>query len=195
MKPSEKRLLIVFAIVFTVIVGGGLLTFGLRNYREIGSEIDTLQSRLVEMNGAIEQGEDWQRKADWLEEHVPSFGSRQEASAKLMETVTKEAETAGIKLASREFIEQVRQLGPDGLPLEDEGSTGFFDQASMKLTLTGVKEEAFFKWLHALQNPTNFMGVTRLQINPASQGKTVNVEVDITHYYRESQAPKLTKVN
>lgn len=195
MKQREKTLLIAFSLVFLVIVGGGLLTFGLRNYRELGSEIETLQNRLVEMNAAISQGEEWQRKSDWLEAHVPSFGSRQEASARLMETVTKEAESAGIKIASREFIEEIRQLGPDGLPMEDEGGSGFFDKASMKLTLTGVKEEPFFKWLHALQKPEGFMGVTRLQINPSSQGKTINVEVDITHYYRESQAPKLTKVN
>ena len=45
-----------------------------------------------------------------------------------------------------------------------EGELGYFDQATVKTTLTGVQEQALFTWLHTLQQPKSFIGVTRVQI-------------------------------
>jgi hypothetical protein len=77
----------------------------------------------------------------------------------------------------------------------DAPPPGFFEKASIKITLNGVKEKELFAWMHSIQQPKSFLGITRLQIVPANQGKTVNCEVDITQFYREGQAPKLTKAN
>ena len=38
MKRSEKILLTVFGFVFLIIVGGGLIAFGIQNYRAIQAE-------------------------------------------------------------------------------------------------------------------------------------------------------------
>ncbi|WP_395744261.1 hypothetical protein [Prosthecobacter sp.] len=193
MKKSEKVLLGVFAFLFLAIIGGGGLTFAFNNYMAIREENEGLRDRLGEMNLAVSQGADWADKYGWLEEHCPAFVSRQEASAKMLEAVTAEAEKMGLTIGGKEFIEAARVLGPDGLPLEE--NLGYFDKATVKITLTGVQEKAFFGWLHALQQPQSFLGVTRMQINPSGTSKTINAEVEFTQFYREKSVPKVSKVN
>jgi hypothetical protein len=190
MKRSEKILLTVFGFVFLIIVGGGLIAFGIQNYRAIQAESASLTQRISEMKAAIAEGSEWQRRSKWLDESVPSFTSRQEASTRLLDTLQKEADKNALTLAGKEFIEETKQLGQDGLPVEEGG---YFDQASVKITITGTQEQALFGWLHALQQPSAFLGVTRLQLTPSGQGKTVNVEVEITQFYREKAAAKITK--
>jgi hypothetical protein len=190
MKRSEKILLTVFGFVFILIVGGGMIAFGIQNYRAIQAESASLTQRISEMKAAIAEGSEWQRRSKWLDESVPSFTSRQEASTRLLDTLQKEADKNALTLAGKEFIEETKQLGQDGLPVEEGG---YFDQASVKITITGTQEQALFGWLHALQQPSAFLGVTRLQLTPSGQGKTVNVEVEITQFYREKAAAKITK--
>lgn len=193
MKKSEKVLLGVFAFLFLALVGGGGLTFAFKNYMAIREENESLRDRLADMNLAVSQGADWADKYGWLEESVPGFTSRQEASAKLLEAITGEAEKLGLSIGGKEFLEEARSLGPDGLPLDE--NLGYFDQAAVKITLTGVPEKAFFAWLHALQQPKSFLGITRLQINPSGTNKTVNCEVEFTQFYREKTVTKVTKAN
>ncbi|MEN3943166.1 hypothetical protein WJU23_17845 [Prosthecobacter sp. SYSU 5D2] len=184
MKRSERILLGLFALLFLVIVGGGGLAFGLRHYQGITEETDRLRDRLVEMNMAITQGADWQRKSEWLDANAPAFASRQEASTRLLEVIQREAEKAGLTLAGREFMETQREMGPDGLPVEE--ASGFFDTATVRLTINLAKEKAFFTWMHAVQQPGSFLGVTRLLMNPSGKDKTINAEVEVTQFYREA---------
>lgn len=193
MKKSEKILLGVFAFLFLVIIGGGGLMYAFRNYMAIREENDTLRDRLADMNLAISQGAEWADRYGWLEENCPNFTSTQEASAKLLEIITAEAEKMGVSIGGKEFIEAARVLGPDGLPLEE--NLGYFDKATVKITLAGVQEQAFFGWLHALQQPKSFLGITRMQINPSGTNKTINAEVEFTRFFREKSAPKVSKVN
>ncbi|MCF7784790.1 MAG: hypothetical protein K9N47_01640 [Prosthecobacter sp.] len=193
MKKSEKVLLGVFAFLFLAIVGGGGLMYAFNNYTAIREENAALRDRLGDMNLAISQGADWADKYGWIEERCPNFTSRQEASAKLLEAISGEAEKIGISIGGKEFIEAARVLGPDGLPLEE--NLGYFDKATVKITLAGVPEQAFFGWLHALQQPQSFLGITRMQINPSGSNKTINAEVEFTQFYREKSAPKVSKVN
>lgn len=190
MKRSERLLLGVFGLLFIVIVGGGALTFGINHYRDIQEESARLTDRLIEMNQAVTEGSEWQRRSDWLEAHVPSFPSRQEASSKLLDALQKEAEKAGVTLTGREFLE--KRPGPEVDGADAEPDTSYFDQATVRVTLTGAREQALFAWMHALQQPERFLGVTRLQINPSGQGKTVHVEAEVTQFYREKPAGKLT---
>ncbi|MES2595217.1 MAG: hypothetical protein V4662_07775 [Verrucomicrobiota bacterium] len=191
MKKSEKLLLGAFAVLFLVIIGGGAMAMGIKQYLAIREENETLRDRVIEMNEAIAQGAEWQRRHDWLEERVPGYTSRQEASAKLLEVIQREADKLSLTLVGKEFLEPVKTMGPDGLPLEEEG--GYFDQAAVKITLTKVKEQPFFAWLHSMQTPDSFLGITRLQITPAGEGKTINVEAEITQFYREKASAKLSK--
>jgi hypothetical protein len=193
MKRSEKILLTLFGVLFLVIIGGGAVAMGVKHYMAILEENDGLRTRIIEMNEAISQGSEWQRRHDWLDKQVPSFTSRQEASTRLLETIQKEADQLSLNLTDRQFLEPVKTMGQDGLPIEEEG--GYFDQASVKITLTKVKEQPLFQWMHKLQAPEGFLGITRLQIAPAGEGKTVNVEAEITQFYREKGPAKFSKAN
>lgn len=193
MKKSEKVLLGVFAFLFLAIIGGGGLMYAFNNYMAIREENDSLRDRLGEMNLAVSQGADWADRYGWIEEHCPNFASRQEASAKLLEVIASQAEKIGLSIGGKEFIEAARVLGPDGLPLEE--NLGYFDKATVKITLAGVQEQALFTWLHTLQQPQSFIGITRMQINPSGTNKTINAEVEFTQFYREKSAPKVSKVN
>jgi len=191
MKKSEKVLLGVFAAIFISIalLGGG--AFALRTYFEVKDEVELLRDRLGSMNLAVSQGADWAEKNTWLEENVPGFTSHKDASAKLLETVTAAAQKHDLTISGTELLEPARTIGPDGLPVDEE--EGHFDKAAIKTTLTGVTEQAFYTWLHTLQQPQSFIGITRLQINPAGSNKTINAEVEFTQFYHEKTAPKVTK--
>ena len=192
MKKSEKMLLTLFVglILAFVLGGGGMLA--LRNYIEVREEIDLLRDRLSDMNLAIAEGSDWAEKHAWLDEHAPLFTSSQEASARLLETITREAEKLSLDIGAKEFLEQARQIDSDGELVEEDGS---FAKATVKTTLNGVSEKPFFAWLHALQQADSFIGVTRLQINPSGTNKTINAEVEFTQFFHEKAQPRVTKVN
>ncbi|MEZ5387778.1 MAG: hypothetical protein R3F13_19900 [Prosthecobacter sp.] len=194
MKKSEKVLLGVFAALFfgIALIGGG--AFALRHYLEVRDEVDLLRDRLASMNLAVAQGADWAARSVWLEENAPRFTSNKDASAKLLERVSNLAQTHGLMIGTTELLEPARGVGADGLPLEDEEES-HFDKAAIRTILTGVSEQALFAWLHDLQKPQSFLGVTRLQINPTGSDKTVNVEVEFTQFYYEKAVPKVTKAN
>ena len=190
MKQSEKLLLGIFATLLLILVGGGGVLFAYRNYAEIKDEVSQLGDQLENMRSQVASGEKWAARQAWIDENLPEFGARQEASTKLYEAVQAEAEKAGVSLLGREILEPTQALGPDGLPLDEEEQLNAFDRAAVKITLNGVKEEEFYQWLHALQQPKSFIGITRLQITPNS--KSINAEVEFTQFYRLKEQ-KVTK--
>ncbi|MDB6139494.1 MAG: hypothetical protein JWO94_2566 [Verrucomicrobiaceae bacterium] len=187
MKRSEKILLASFALVFLIVVGGGLGTVGLKNYRQVTSETEKLRLKLSQMAANIAQGSEWQSKSDWIDDTMPKYGSHEEASSKLLAIVQKEAEAAGLTGIKPELL---------SAPTPKDGeSLGYFDKVSIKVSFGDAKEQQLFAWMHALQKPRSFIGITRLQLSPHPQGKSVVCEVDITQFYREAAPTKLSKAN
>lgn len=195
MKKSEKVLLGVFAALFLgiALIGGG--AFALRNYLDVRDEINVLRDRLGSMNLAISQGSEWAERNDWLDHNVPAFTSNKDASAKLLEKVSQAAVAQALTIGAIELLEPARRIGSDGPPLDDEEEESHFEKAAIKTILTSVQEQALFAWLHDLQKPGSFLGVTRLQINPSGTDKTINAEIEFTQFYREKPVPKVTKAN
>jgi hypothetical protein len=192
-KKSEKILLGLFAALFLILIGGGGLLYGYNNYMSIREDNETLQSRLDDMNLALSQGAEWAHKYEWLEDNVPNYTSSKDASGRMLETIVNEAGKHGVSIGGREILEQTQVLGPDGLPLEEDLS--YFDHAAVKIMVTGAQEKEFYAWLDALQKPTSFLGITRMQINPSGTNKTINAEVEFTQFYRAKAIPKVTKAN
>ncbi len=189
MKPREKTLLVVFLALFAVIAGGGLLTVSLKSYLSIKSDNETFRLRVASMKENIAQGAKWQQRNEWLHAHAPTRASREEASSKLLDIIQSEAQSAGLVLGNRELVKDTKTP-------EDEAAPHYFNQASVRLTINSVSEKQLFTWLHALQKPESFLGVTRLQITPMSDTKTVNCEAQITHFYIEAPTtPRLTEFN
>jgi hypothetical protein len=193
MKSREKLLLVVFCVLFGVIIGGGVLVFSIRKYHEISSDNEDLRTRIESMETTIAHGEEWESKSAWVHDNVPVFGSREEASSKLIAAIQKAAQSAGVTISAKEFLDEEKLLGAESA--EETAQARVFEKASIKITLTGVSEKSLYTWMHSLQEPKAFLGITRLQIEPATQGKAVNCEVDIAQFYRSGQPPKLTKAN
>lgn len=185
MKRSEKILLVSFAIVFLIVVGGGFMTVGLKNYRQVKAETARLQAKLKTMATDLAEGSGWQQKSDWIDGSIPKYGSHEEASSKLFAAVQKEAEAAGLTITAKEML-------PAAMPKDGE-PMGYFDKASVKISFGDAKEQQLFAWMHSLQKPKSFIGITRLQISPHPLGKSVICEVDITQFYRQTAATKLSK--
>lgn len=187
MKKSEKILLSVFAGLFLIVVGGGVLTYFVKTWRGIVEEKDRLALRLDEMTSALAQSSEWQQRSEWLDKNTPQFGSSEQASSKLFELAQKEADAAGLKIATREMIAQVA-------PAEDE-PLGRFDKASVRFSFADASEETFFKWMYQLTfgSPKNFIGVTHLTLAPSPSGKTVNAEIELTQFYLSSAPANLTR--
>ena len=185
MKRSEKILLIAFSMVFLIVVGGGFATVGMRNYRQVKAETAQLQAQLKKMATDIAQGKEWQQKSDWVDESMPKYSSQEDALNKLLTTVTKEAEAAGLTGVKPEPLPN--PAPKDGEPL------GYFDKVSVKISFGDAKEQQLFTWMHALQKPKSFIGITRMQISPHPEGKSVVCELDITQFYRATTPTKLSK--
>lgn len=188
MKKSEKLLLTVFSFMCLVIVGGGAIKYAYSNYRAICEENESLADQIANMEHAISTGAEWAEKHAWIEEHLPVFASHQEASSKLLSVITARAEKRGLSIGGKEFVEDDKQTGPDGLPLD--GKQSFFDCTRVKITLTGVVEKVFFEWLEDIQQAKLFIGVTHILINPTGTNKTVNCEVEFTQFFRENVGGK-----
>lgn len=193
MNKREKILLAAFAAMFLVIVGGGLMTFAVKHYREVKIENEKLESRIATMTRDIAQGADWKGRAEFVETNIPAFNSLEEARGKLMEAVLERAKTAGVAIAAKEFIEQAKPAA--ALTDEPQEQPAFYSRTTVKITLTEAQEKALFAWIFSMQEPRSFLGITRFLMSPAGKGKSVNCEIEITQFYREGQAPKLTKAN
>lgn len=188
MKKSEKLLLTVFSFMCLIIVGGGAIKHAYSNYRDICEENQSLADQIANMEHTISTGAEWAEKYGWIEEHIPVFATHQEASSKLLSVITARAEKRGISIGAKEFVDEAREMGPDGQPLD--GKQGYFDCARVKITLTGAMEKVFFEWLEDIQQAKLFIGVTHILINPTGTNKTVNCEVEFTQFFREDTAAK-----
>ena len=188
MKKSEKFLLTVFVFAFLILVGGGGVKYGYNNYMAIREENESLANRIEDMNHAISKGTEWAEKYSWIEDHIPAFSSHEEASSKLLGVISTQAAKRGLGIGGKEFIEESKEIGPDGLPVE--ANLGYFNRAKVKITITGALEKVFYQWLEDIQQAKLFIGVTHLLINPVGSNKTVNSEVEFTQFYRDGKQGK-----
>jgi hypothetical protein len=188
MKKSEKLLLTAFAVVFLLVIGGGFLSMGLNNYRAITAETEKLTEKLGSMASMLSQSGEWQTRSDWVDANLPKFGSHEEASSMLIQSVMKKAQDADLTIASKEMM-------PIELAKEGE-ALGYYDRASVKFVFNDVVETSLFKWMHSLHKDSkSFVGVSRMALTPSGKGKSVNCEVDVTQFYRESAPQKLSKAH
>ncbi len=195
MNKREKILLTAFAILFAVIIGGGLLVYSLKNYREVTEQTVKLREQVDKMTTSIAQGADWKGRADWVEKNIPVFASIEEARIKLGDIVQSHAQKAGVPKLTLEYLDQPKPI----MTADSEGNStddaGYWDKTTVKITLNEVKEKGLFAWIYALQEPKSFLGITRFQMSPSTKGKTVNCEIEITQFYQQSAASGLSKAN
>ena len=64
--------------------------------------------------------------------------------------------------------------------LELEG--GYYDSAGLKIEISG-NEESVVKWVHSLQQPNKFIGVSGLKIEPDADSGLLRCEAKVRLWY------------
>ena len=176
MTAREQKLIWIFGGALLLFVAMFLSTIGISWASNLFAENDRLRDRASELQRLIDSRSDWQQREDWIDENVPHFASRQEASAALIESLD-DLDQSGISLQSRQLSE------PAGEGNQDENENAYFEATSVKLELE-APEGALYRWIHQLHQPDTFRGVTALTIERAEEGR-LRAEIDLTQFYLE----------
>ena len=186
LKKSEKRLLVVFLSLFAVIVGGFGSTLLFNHFSNSLSELEALEVKRDALEHTLAQSTHWANRRAWINTNIPSHGSREEASGKLLELVSATVESAGLKVLDKQV-----QTNPDAM--NGSTSTGpsvYFDRVSVVLELSG-EEEDIFRWLHTIQQPESFVGITQIDYSRTEDKSLCTAHVSL--WFRESPTPNLAR--
>ena len=174
MNARERKLMWFFGGALLVFAAMFVSTVGIGWTKELLAENDRLRDRASELQQLVDSRADWQQREAWLDETVPHFASRQEASAALLESL-ESLDRTGISLQSRQLSE------PAGDEADDDSENAYFEATSVKLELE-APEADLYRWIHQLHRPETFRGVTSLSIERADDGR-LRAEIDLTQFY------------
>lgn len=176
----ESILLTVFASLFVLIAGGGLVWAGVRSFTALLRENAGLEQRLDLLQSAVDDRATWEARDAWLNQHTDTFRSREDAAAALLSHIDAQAQAAGMELIGREILGG----GVDGLdPASEDAGQLYFRTATIRVRVRGEQEKVL-TWLHGLQQPEGLIGVTGEVIDA---GEEFTAEIDITKSYFEGE--------
>ncbi len=172
------------AVIFAVIV---FATTGSTWVKGLFSENQRLRERAAELQTLIDHHESWADRDAWLDEKVPHFTSRQEASSALLEAVealadkdSGESEQAGVVFKSRQLTEPASESAGTA---DDDAANAYFDATSMKMQIE-APEAILYQWIHRLHNPDSFRGVTALILERSTTDNgALRAEIELTQFY------------
>jgi hypothetical protein len=176
MNVRERKLMWAFGGALLVFAAMFLSTVGIGWAKNLFAENERLRDRVSELQRLVDSRSDWEERENWLDETVPHFASRQEASAALLESL-ESLDRTGIALQSRQLSE------PAGEESDDESANSYFEATSVKLELE-APEAALYRWIHQLHQPETFRGVTALTIERANEGR-LRAEIELSQFYLE----------
>jgi len=169
--PRERTLLFVFCGLLALFVTSVLLHVGQRRWAALREETAVLRHRIRTLEPVASALPQWDQRDAWLDGAVPEFPSREAASAHLLESVLHSARRRGLDPGGVELLEPAR---------EEEGEASFFEAASVRLNVAGVPEEVL-PWVHLLQQPTELVGVTALEV---TAGERFEATLEVTLWFR-----------
>jgi len=174
MKASERRLLVIFCVLIAV-VGGLILAQGMRKWqRNLDRRERDVELAEIEATAVMADAAEWNAKGAWLMQAQPSAQSPQEADQELLDTVSKKAESFGLRIVSRQ--------------LQERRHTDFYEQFGVGMTVQGELEKVF-RWIYELQNPQEFRVVPALKIVPDKEDPTkVTATVQFWRWYSTRMA-------
>ncbi|MGY8640795.1 MAG: hypothetical protein ACKVJU_06855 [Verrucomicrobiales bacterium] len=117
----------------------------------------------------------WEQRSSWIGENLPTFETRGKASSELISRVDTVSKQYGVTIDTKELIE-----APTEEELELEG--GYYDSAGLKIEISG-NEESVVKWVHSLQQPNKFIGVSGLKIEPDADSGLLRCEAKVRLWY------------
>jgi hypothetical protein len=154
MKASERRLLMILAVLAAVCGGAILTQHLLRLQHEVERHEQALRLKSMESTALLAEAPLWRQRLGWLQASQPSMKSENQASEEMLEALLASA-------AKHTLIVQKKQL--------HEAVTNDSYRA-VDLTLSVLGDVAsVFRWLHAVQAPESFCAVPQLKIVPHSE--------------------------
>ncbi|NNE92286.1 MAG: hypothetical protein HKN23_11615 [Verrucomicrobiales bacterium] len=170
MTKREKTLGWIFGVLLAVIGGGILFTTGIGKISEMRAQSRRLAERADELETVIRTRAVWEQRSEWITGAIPEFETAGKASAELISRVDTVTAQFGVEVEEKELLPEI----------EDESEGGYFDSAGLKIRVTGP-DESVVRFLHALQQPAKFTGVTALAIEPSAGG--LSCEAEIRQFY------------
>ena len=176
MTKREKTLGWMFGALFVAIVGTSVTVGAFRKIGSMKTQSQQLADRVVEIESIIKSRALWEQRSGWIAENVPQFETRGKASTELISRIDAASQQTGVIVEGKELI-----AAPTEEELEVEG--GFYDSAGMKITVTG-SEQSVVKWIHALQQPSSFTGVSGVVLEKTGDGTGLNCEAEVRLWYQ-----------
>ena len=175
----ETKLLVAFASLFVVLIGGGLVWSGIQSLSGIVQGNAELAQRVDALQTAVDNRSVWESRDQWLNEHTETFQSREDAAAALLNHIEECARNADMQLTGREIVEAPEpEAGSEG-----EAEPRYFRTATIRVKVSDTQEKVL-SWIHSLQQPDLLIGVTGEVIDA---GEEFTAEIDVTKSYFEGK--------
>ena len=172
MKPGEKRLLILFLVMLSII-GGLVLSKRFTSWqRSLATRESAVGMERKEAEALLKDAPVWKARGSWLTRHQPQAKSELDADNDLFETLVKNALTSGVTIEKKQFQE----------PVKNE----YYHQRGVTLTVKG-DVASVFHWIYNIQTPVEFRVVPYLRIIPDKDDvKKVVCDVQFWRWYQPS---------
>ncbi|MEZ0389439.1 MAG: GspMb/PilO family protein [Verrucomicrobium sp.] len=171
MRPSERRLVIIFCAML-IFVAGLIGSQQLLSWqRALKSGEDKADLARMESEILMAQSADWNARADWINQTQPTL---------------KDALEANQELSRAEDLARERGLETINKQLLEPEKTDVFQQIGFTMTVKGQLPEVF-RWLHRMQSPADFRVIPSLKVAPDKQD--ANLVVATVQFWRWYQPP------
>ena len=168
LSKSEARLLGIFATAIFLAANLLAIRSWMSARRVLLQETSALEMKISEDRDAIESAETLKEAADWIAGHRPPALSDDNASAALLDTVRKAAESQQLGIAAETL------LPPTG--------TGEMAGANLQIKLTGAFP-SIVRLLFDLQKPEAWRSIDKLTIRSEATPPNALLEFQIRQYY------------
>lgn len=156
MKASERRLIMILAVL-AALCGGAILSQSLlRKQRELERRAQALELKQMEANAMLAEADLWKARFDWMRSNQPPMTSDSQAQQALLDEMQEAA-------AKHNLVVQKKTL-------HDATHQSFYNEVGWTFVMQGELPD-FFRWLHGMLSPDSFRMVSLLKIAPDAQDK------------------------
>lgn len=110
------------------------------------------------------EAEVWAERMDWLDEQLPSMGSRDQAQASLLEDLRASAKSFDLDIDAQSFVKPA--------------STPHYQEVAVKMNLDGP-ERKVFQWLAGIQSPEKFQAIKFLRLRPERRSRLPESDCEV----------------
>jgi len=181
LRPQEKRIIVVIAVVVFVVLNLVLVVPHFKDYGQIQKNLAATRLNIANYNAYIAKDTNAGGFRDQLKKwHTQPEGAVSTKEIQLEQTVDAQARACGVFIRSRNNV-ALQSLGPASQ------SDKFFERQSIKITAEAT-EDALVKFLYEVGNDPAMIRVWELQLNPLepAQRYRLNASITLTADYQKT---------